>query len=242
MTALAPGSPTVLIYNHFDVQPEDPAEGWRAGHPTFPQMMHQCVKDGKVGPVGHYSPRHRMRYNARNGVQMRWMTQRATSARPCGQVLGRGASDNKGGLVGVLAALAAVMKSHGGLPVNVKYIAEGQEEVGSPGMEAWMRDNAARLACDYAFSGDGGTKTESEGLVTVALRGGTDIEITVEGPAVDVHSGMYGGGINNPIHALNAIIASMRSPNGTITVPGFLDKVRQVGPGRKCSKLHAGGG
>ena len=58
-------------------------------------------------------------------------------------MLGRGASDNKGGLVGVLAALAAVMQSHGGLPVNVKYITEGQEEVGSPGMEAWMRQGLA---------------------------------------------------------------------------------------------------
>jgi acetylornithine deacetylase/succinyl-diaminopimelate desuccinylase-like protein len=70
-----PGAPTVLIYNHFDVQPEDPIDGWKKGHAAFPEAMHECIKDGHV--------------------------------------LGRGASDNKGGLVGVLAAVAAVMKSAG---------------------------------------------------------------------------------------------------------------------------------
>lgn len=154
-----------------------------------------------------------------------------------GKVLGRGASDNKGGLVGVLAAVAAVMKSAGSLPVNLKFIAEGQEEIGSPGMSRWMKDNAGRLASDFAFSGDGGTKSENAGLITVGLRGGTDIEITVDGPKVDVHSGMYGGGINNPIHALVGIIASMRSADGTITVPGFLEKVREV-PAEERARLN----
>ena len=195
-----PGAPTVLVYNHFDVQPEDPVEGWREGHRAFPGAMDECVKDGLV--------------------------------------MGRGASDNKGGLVGVLAAVSAVMNATGGLPVNVKFIAEGQEEIGSPGMADWMRKHAEKVRCDLAFSGDGGTKSETAGLLTLGLRGGTDIEITVDGPDVDVHSGMYGGGINNPIHALVAIIASMRSSEGTITVPGFLDKVRAV-PAAERARLNA---
>ena len=72
--------------------------------------------------------------------------------------------------------MAAVMKSAGSLPVNLKVIAEGQEEIGSPGMSRWMSENAARLKSDFAFSGDGGTKSETAGLITVGLRGGTDIE------------------------------------------------------------------
>lgn len=141
------------------------------------------------------------------------------------RVYARGASDDKGNMLAPLLALEALLKSEGSLPINVKCFFEGQEEIGSPTLPAFIAANKERFACDFVLSADGGQWSEEQPALLVGLKGLTALQIDVVGPAYDVHSGLYGGAIQNPIHALAAILASMRSPEGKILVDGFYDDV-----------------
>jgi acetylornithine deacetylase/succinyl-diaminopimelate desuccinylase-like protein len=141
------------------------------------------------------------------------------------RVYARGASDDKGNMLAPLLALEALLKSEGSLPINVKCFFEGQEEIGSPTLPAFIAANQTKFACDFVLSADGGQWSEEQPALLVGLKGLCALQIDVVGPAYDVHSGLYGGAIQNPIHALAAILASMRSPEGKILVEGFYDDV-----------------
>ena len=145
-----------------------------------------------------------------------------------GRIIARGASDDKGNMLIPILAVEALLKTEGALPVNVKCFFEGQEEIGSPTLPDFVEENAAKFACDMAISADGGQWDETTPALLVGLRGMAGIEIDVVGPSHDVHSGLYGGTIQNPIHALSAILASMRDADGTIVVEGFLDDVEPI--------------
>ncbi|GAB4432515.1 MAG: dipeptidase [Chloroflexi bacterium OHK40] len=147
-----------------------------------------------------------------------------------GRVYARGASDDKGNMLVPILAIEAMLKTSGALPVNVKVFFEGQEEIGSPQIGSFLPHHKELFACDMVLSADGGQYSETEPEILVALRGGCGVQIDVRAAKMDLHSGLYGGVVMNPIHALVMILNSMRSPDGVITVEGFYDDVRPLTP------------
>lgn len=145
-----------------------------------------------------------------------------------GRLYGRGASDDKGSMLTPILAVEALLKTEGRLPVNVKFCFEGEEEIGSPDMDAFLAAEKERFACDLVINADGGLWDEDRGSILLGLRGLCDIEIKVTGPKSDLHSGLHGGVMNNPIEALANIIASLRHADGTIAVDGFYDEVVEL--------------
>jgi len=142
-----------------------------------------------------------------------------------GRIYARGASDDKGGMLIPILAVEALLKAEGSLPVNVKFIFEGQEEIGSPQLADFMTAHRERFACDLVVSADGLQWSEDEPNLIVGLKGLSGMQIDVQGANSDLHSGLHGGGVQNPIHALVRILDSMRSPEGKILVEGFYDDV-----------------
>ncbi len=142
-----------------------------------------------------------------------------------GRVYARGAGDDKGNMLIPILVAEAFLKTRGSLPVNLKFFFEGQEEIGSPQLGAFVAEHKALLACDLAVSADGAQHGEDQPSLLVGLKGLVALQIDVQGPATDLHSGVYGGAIQNPIHALVRLLDSMRAPDGRITVAGFYDDV-----------------
>jgi acetylornithine deacetylase/succinyl-diaminopimelate desuccinylase-like protein len=142
-----------------------------------------------------------------------------------GRVLARGASDDKSNVSIALSAAEALLATRGALPLNLRLVFEGEEESSSVHLEPWLAANAARLVADVALVADSGFFAGNVPAVTVGLRGLAAAEIHVRGPFQDVHSGAYGGTIENPINALASIIAGLKGPDGRIRVPGFYDDV-----------------
>ena len=145
-----------------------------------------------------------------------------------GRVYARGASDDKGNMLAPILALEALLQSTGELPVNVKCFFEGQEEIGSPTLPPFIATQRDKFACDFVVSADGGQWTEDQPAIALAFKGLCGLQIDVTGPSHDVHSGGYGGAIQNPIHALVQLLDSMRGDDGRILVEGFYDKVRPL--------------
>lgn len=147
-----------------------------------------------------------------------------------GRVYARGASDDKGNMLTPILATEAVLQTEGELPVNVKYFFEGQEEIGSPQLPTFVAEHSELLACDMVISSDGSQWSEDQPSLSIAFKGLCALQIDVEGPDHDLHSGTYGGSVPNPIHALVLILDSMRSPEGKILVDGFFEDVRDLSP------------
>lgn len=139
----------------------------------------------------------------------------------------RGASDMKGQVVAAFKAVEALMQT-GGLPINVKWLIEGEEEIGSPSLGQFMTEHADLLACDFALNPDSGLLGKDWPTITYGLRGLAYFEVRVHGPAHDLHSGLYGGVIHNPAIALAELIAGMHDDQGRVTLPGFYDRVRPL--------------
>jgi acetylornithine deacetylase/succinyl-diaminopimelate desuccinylase-like protein len=142
-----------------------------------------------------------------------------------GRMLARGAADCKGQVHLHLAALEALLATNGALPVNLKYVFEGDEEYDADHLDRWLQANAARLAADIAVISDTGFFDGNIPSITVGLRGLTYIQIDVTGTEVDLHSGQFGGAVQNPVNALCQIVAALKGPDGRIRVPGFYDDV-----------------
>lgn len=139
----------------------------------------------------------------------------------------RGASDMKGQVLATLKALEAVA-SAGEIPVNVKFLIEGEEEIGSPNLGKFISDNKELLAADYALNPDTGMIAPDTPTITYGLRGLAYFELRLYGPDHDLHSGLYGGVVHNPAQVLSELIAGMHDEQGRITLPGFYDRVRQL--------------
>lgn len=142
-----------------------------------------------------------------------------------GRIWGRGASDDKGGMLIPILTVEAMLKTAGKLPVNVKFFFEGQEEIGSPDLPPFVRDNAALLQADMIFSADGLQWSPDQPQIVEGLKGIMKCDVVVRGPRSDQHSGLHGGGIANPAMALAHLLASMKSADGLVTVDGFYDDV-----------------
>ncbi len=145
-----------------------------------------------------------------------------------GRVYARGASDDKGNMLAPILAVEALLQSEGAAPVNLKFCFEGQEEIGSPQIPDFMPPHRDRFACDLAVSADGGQFSETEPILLLSLRGVCGIQIDVRGATTDLHSGLHGGRIQNPIHALTQILGSLRRADGSIAVEGFYDSVVEL--------------
>jgi acetylornithine deacetylase/succinyl-diaminopimelate desuccinylase-like protein len=142
-----------------------------------------------------------------------------------GRMLARGAADDKGQVHAHAMAAGAILATRGVFPINVKYVFEGAEESGSEGLDAWLAANRDRLAADVAIISDTGFFEGNIPAITVSLRGLMYAQIDVVGSAVDLHSGGYGGAVQNPANALAQIIAALKGPDGRIRIPGFYDAV-----------------
>jgi acetylornithine deacetylase/succinyl-diaminopimelate desuccinylase-like protein len=141
------------------------------------------------------------------------------------RILARGAADDKGQIHAHLMAVAGLLRTRGGLPVNVKYLFEGEEESGSVNLERWLEQNKARLAADVIVISDTGFFEGNLPAITTGLRGLMYAQIDVTGHGVDLHSGGFGGTVENPANALAQIIAALKGPDGRIRIPGFYDDV-----------------
>jgi acetylornithine deacetylase/succinyl-diaminopimelate desuccinylase-like protein len=142
-----------------------------------------------------------------------------------GQMLARGSSDDKSQLHMHIRAIEALMKSRGSLPVNLRVVFEGEEEASSVHLDAWLEANKDRLKADFAVISDTCFFDGNRPAITVALRGLVYFQLDVTGSDSDLHSGGYGGAVNNPINALCGIVAALKGPDGRVGVPGFYDDV-----------------
>jgi acetylornithine deacetylase/succinyl-diaminopimelate desuccinylase-like protein len=184
-----PGKPTVLIYGHYDVQPEDPADLWTSP-PFEPDIRNK-------------------------------------------RVFARGATDNKGQILAHLLGAIHLLREEGTLPVNLVFLIEGEEEVGSTHLDDFIRARRDELRCDVIAISDTGMVAEGHPTLTQSLRGIAAMEVIVRGPSTDLHSGIFGGGVMNPAAALVKLLASLHDDKGRVAVPGFYDDVVKPDPAER---------
>ena len=146
-----------------------------------------------------------------------------------GRIYARGATDDKCPVHVALETMRRFVEREGALPLNVRFLIEGEEEIGSPSLGPFLAANRDALACDAVISADGAMWRPTEPSIAVAAKGLLGLELVVEGPASDLHSGRHGGAVLNPNHALAAIVASFHDADGRVAVPGFYDGVEPVG-------------
>jgi acetylornithine deacetylase/succinyl-diaminopimelate desuccinylase-like protein len=178
--------PTMLVYGHYDVQPEGDLSLWHTG---------------PFEPV------------TRDGI-----------------IMARGSADDKGQLLCAIAAAEAWTKTAGSLPVNLKLLIEGEEEVGSANLVGAIQKHKDRLACDYVVVHDGAQFGDGQPAMNTATKGLVYQEVILRGPKKDLHSGGYGGSVANPANELARLIASFHDADARITIPGFYDRVREMSP------------
>ncbi len=145
-----------------------------------------------------------------------------------GKIWARGATDDKGQMFMHVKSVEAFFKGRGSLPVNVKFIIEGEEEIGSESLETFIKSHTDLLACDAVLISDTGLFGKGIPTLTYGLRGMSYQEVEVTGPEKDLHSGSFGGAVGNPVNILAGIIAKLQDSNGHITIPGFYDDVKKL--------------
>lgn len=178
------GKLTVLVYGHYDVQPEDPVEKWHSP-PFKPTMREGCL-------------------------------------------YARGVSDDKGPMLIPIKVAEAFFKVAGSLPLNVKFMFEGEEEIGSKHLERFVEQNKDLLTADVVLSADGAMWRINEPSLTVSNRGLVGLEFTLTGASKDLHSGRHGGGVANPLHAMAQLVDSLHHADGRVAVAGFYDQVLEL--------------
>jgi acetylornithine deacetylase/succinyl-diaminopimelate desuccinylase-like protein len=145
-----------------------------------------------------------------------------------GAIFARGASDDKGQLYAHVKGVGALLASEGALGVNVKFLIEGEEEIGSPNLDPFIEANRSLLAADVVIISDGAMIAPKTPTITYGLRGLAYVEVNVQGAAMDLHSGGFGGAAPNPINALCKMIAALHDERHRVTVPGFYDDVVEL--------------
>ncbi len=158
----------------------------------------------------------------------KWHTAPWTPTVRDGRLYARGVSDDKGPMLIPIAVAEAFFATAGCLPVNVKFMFEGEEEIGSRHLDAFVQQQKELLAADVVVSADGAMWRIDEPSLTVASRGLCGLELTLMAATKDLHSGRHGGGVANPLHAMAALIASLHESNGRVAVAGFYDEVRAL--------------
>jgi len=158
----------------------------------------------------------------------KWITGPFTPTVRDGRLYARGVSDDKGPMLIPIAVAESWFAESGGLPINVKFLFEGEEEIGSASLDQFIADHLEMLAADFVISADGAMWRIDEPSLTVASRGLVGLELTLRGAVKDLHSGRHGGAVANPLHAMARLVASLHEPSGRVGVAGFYDKVREL--------------
>lgn len=179
-----PNAPTLLIYNHYDVQPVDPWELWQT-QPFEPE-----IKDGEI--------------------------------------YARGAVDDKGQCFYVMEALKMLKQTLGSLPINIKYLIEGEEECGSELLTKMLPQKKQQLQADYALIVDTGMHAKNKPAITLGVRGLVCFTLKLKASHHDLHSGEHGGLAYNPNRALTELLANLFDKDGSITIPGFYNQVEKI--------------
>ncbi|WP_191858740.1 dipeptidase [Hanstruepera ponticola] len=161
-----------------------------------------------------------------------------TELHPEGAIFARGACDDKGQMYMHVKALE-FMTSTNQLPCNVKFMIEGEEEVGSVNLSTFVKNNHDKLKNDVILISDTGMIAKDVPSITTGLRGLSYVEVEVTGPNRDLHSGLYGGAVANPINVLTKMIASLHDENNHITIPGFYDKVEELSQEERAEMAKA---
>ena len=163
---------------------------------------------------------------------------KTTEIHPEGAIFARGACDDKGQMYMHVKAFE-YMIANSCLPCNVKFMIEGEEEVGSKNLATFVSINQEKLACDVILISDTGMISNQQPSITTGLRGLSYVEVEVTGPNRDLHSGLYGGAVANPINILCKMIASMHDQNNYITIPGFYDNVEELSAEERAEMAKA---
>ncbi len=158
----------------------------------------------------------------------KWLSPPFTPTLRDGRLYARGVSDDKGPMLIPIKVAEAFFEVESRLPINVKFMIEGEEEIGSPNVESCIMAHRDLLAADVVISADGAMWRIDEPSLTVANRGLAGLELTVTAAGKDLHSGRHGGSVANPLHAMAQLIASLHQPDGGVAVEGFYDRVREV--------------
>lgn len=145
-----------------------------------------------------------------------------------GVIYARGSTDNKGQFLGHIHGVEETLKEHGTLPVNLIFLIEGEEEIGSPNLTPFLEAHKDELKCDLVAVSDTGMVAPGVPTFSYGLRGLTAVEVTIKGPAMDLHSGIFGGAVANPATAVARLVASLHDANGHIQVEGFYDDVAEL--------------
>ncbi|MGH7406848.1 MAG: dipeptidase [Candidatus Methylomirabilales bacterium] len=182
----APGRPTLLVYGHYDVQPEDPVDRWTS--PPFEPAIRE------------------------------------------GAIYARGAADDKGQVFIHVKAAEAWLRAEGRLPLNLKFLIEGEEEVGSPNLEPFVAAEVGRLKADAVAISDTAMLAKGVPGLCVGLRGIVYCQVDLQGPATDLHSGIFGGSVANPANVLCRLLARLTDEQGRVAISGFYDDVRPLAP------------
>jgi len=216
------------------------AAQWLAGQLTLaggrvvPSEGHPAVMGEWLGAPGAPTVLVYGHYDVQpTGSEAEWLTPPFELTVDGDVVRGRGASDDKGPVYIVLKTAQAFWAQEGRLPLNVKFLFEGEEEIGSPHLPDFLAAHAAELAADLVISADGAMWRPDEPSVAVKSKGLVAVDIIVEGASTDLHSGRYGGTVANPLHALADILASLHRPDGKVAVAGFYDGIPELTPRRR---------
>ena len=164
------------------------------------------------------------------GEEAEWQTPPFAPDVRDGRVYARGATDDKGPVVVALETAKALHAQTGALPLNVRFLIEGEEEVGSPSLERFLDEHREELAADLVVSADGAMWRAGEPSIAIAAKGLLALELVVTGPRSDLHSGRHGGAVQNPNHALAELVASLHAPDGLVAAAGFYDGVEELAP------------
>ena len=197
-----------------------------AGHPI---VYGECLVDPALPTVlvyGHYDVQPADPIELWDGDAFEPVI-RKTDIHPEGAIFARGACDDKGQMFMHLKAFE-ILKESGNIPCNIKFMIEGEEEVGSMNLEPFIKEHKQKLACDTILISDTGMIANDTPSITTGLRGLSYVEVEVTGPNRDLHSGLYGGAVANPLNILATMIASLHDEEGRITVEGFYDGVEIV--------------
>lgn len=155
-------------------------------------------------------------------------------------LVGRGASDDKGQLFAHIKAIESFLATTGKLPINVKCLFEGEEEIGSRHLLRFFKKYQEDLNIDVIVVSDTRILGPNRPAITYALRGSLSLDLMIRGPKHDLHSGTFGGAIHNPIQVLSEILARLHDANGRVTIPGFYDRVRRWSKGERAYMAHVG--
>jgi acetylornithine deacetylase/succinyl-diaminopimelate desuccinylase-like protein len=207
-----------------------------AGGRVVPTGGHPLVRADWLGAPGAPTVLVYGHYDVQpTGDLSEWHTPPFELVRDGDVIRGRGVTDDKGPVFIALKVAQAFLAQEGALPLNVRFLFEGEEEIGSPNLPAYVREHAGELAADLVISADGAMWRPDEPSLAIASKGLVALDIEVTGAVADLHSGRYGGTVANPVHALCEILAGLHDADGRVSVEGFYDGVPELGVERRAA-------